>query len=372
VTTPTAIPLVDLAWQHDRVANAISEGLTRTFTASAYILGPDVDAFEHEFADFIGTRHCIGVANGTDAIELALRAAGIGPGCEVVVPANTFVGTAEAVLRCGAALVLADCDPDHLLLDPAEVEARITPRTRAIIPVHLYGQMAPLAAWQGLASGDVVVVEDAAQAQGARQDGAGVGTTGRAAATSFYPGKNLGAYGDAGAVLTNDDDLAAAVRRVSNHGLERGEHRAVGVNSRLDTVQAVVLRAKLRHLATWNADRQVAARRYDALLDDLDAVVRPRTAPGNEHVWHLYVVRVPARDEVLAALHAEGIHAGVHYTRPVHLQPGLCGLGAEGSFPVAEDASRRVLSLPIYPGITEAQQSRVCEVLRRAVARHGA
>jgi len=373
MTTPTSIPLVDLAWQHARVADDVSEGLARAIAANAFVLGPDVEAFEREFAEFIGVRHCVGVANGTDAIELSLRAAGIGPGCEVIVPANTFVGTAEAVLRCGADLVLADCDPDHLLLDPAEVERRLTPRTRAILPVHLYGQMAPMAAVRTLAPADVVVLEDAAQAQGARQDGHGLATVGRAAATSFYPGKNLGAYGDAGAVLTDDGDVAAAVRAVSNHGLEHREHRLVGVNSRLDTLQAVVLRAKLRHLPTWNEDRRVAARRYDALLDDVDAVRRPQTAPGNEHVWHLYVVRVAARDEVLAELQADGIQAGVHYARPVHLQPALCGLGTrEGSFPVAEAASQTVLSLPIYPGITETQQARVCDALRRAVARHGA
>ena len=373
MTTRTAIPLVDLAWQHAIVGDDIAAGLRRTFERSEYILGPDVEAFEQEFAAFVGSRHCVGVANGTDAIEISLRAAGVGPGDEVIVPANTFVGTAEAVLRCGAELALADCDADYLLLDPRAVEARVTARTRAVIPVHLYGQLAPLDEIRAVSGSDVAIIEDGAQAHGATQDGHGMGTVGLAASTSFYPGKNLGAYGDGGAIVTNDAELAARARALSNHGLEHRQHQVVGVNSRLDTLQAVVLRAKLQHLASWNEDRRDAARRYDALLADVDGVVCPRTAPGNDHVWHLYVVRVPARDAVLADLGGDGIQAGVHYERPVHLQPAFARLGApEGSYPAAEAASRTVLSLPLYPGITPGQQERVCDSLRRAMARHAA
>ena len=373
MTSRTPIPLVDLAWQHAIVADDIATGLRRLFERSEYILGPDVDAFEQEFAAFVGARHCVGVANGTDAIEISLRAAGVGPGDEVIVPANTFVGTAEAVLRCGAQLVLADCDADYLLLDPRAVAARLTARTRAVIPVHLYGQLAPLDEIRAVSGPDVAIIEDGAQAHGATQDGHGVATVGRAAATSFYPGKNLGAYGDGGAIVTHDAELAARARAVSNHGLEHCQHEVVGVNSRLDTLQAVVLRAKLRHLATWNEERRAAARRYDTLLDGLDGVVRPRTAPRNDHVWHLYVVRVPARDAILADLRDDGIQAGVHYERPVHLQPALRRLEEpEGSYPAAEAASRTVLSLPLYPGITPGQQERVCDSLRRAMVRHAA
>jgi dTDP-4-amino-4,6-dideoxygalactose transaminase len=374
MTTRATIPLVDLALQHELVADEIAAGFARVIESSAYILGPEVGAFEDEFSAFMGARHCVGVANGTDAIEITLRAAEIGPRCEVIVPANTFVGTAEAVLRSGAELVLADCDPDHLLLDPEAVEPRLTPRTRAIIPVHLYGQMAPMGALAALGSiADAAVIEDAAQAHGARQLGHGPATVGLAATTSFYPGKNLGSYGDGGAVLTDDADLASRVRALSNHGLDDRQHRFVGLNSRLDSLQAVVLQAKLRYLEQWNADRRLAVRRYHDLLDGVDGVVLPRTAPDNEHVWHLYAVRVPHRDRVLADLRADDIQAGVHYEQPIHLQPAFGALGqGEGSFPVAEAASRAVLSLPLYPGITTEQQERVCESLQRAIARHGA
>ena len=374
MTTPAAIPLVDLALQHEVVADEVAAGFAGVIGSSAYILGPEVSSFEAEFSDFVKVQHCVGVANGTDAIEVLLRAIDIGPGGEVIVPANTFIGTAEAVRRCGADVVLADCDPDYLLLDPAAVEARLTPRTRAIIPVHLYGQMAPMGELARVAgTADVAVIEDAAQAHGACQQGHGPGSVGLAASTSFYPGKNLGAYGDGGAVLTNDGDVASRVRAVSNHGLHHREHSLVGLNSRLDSLQAVVLRAKLKHLKTWNADRRVAVERYEDLLDGADGVVLPRTRPSNEHVWHLYVVRVPHRDRVLADLRGHGIEAGVHYERPIHLQPAFTALGQDaGSFPVAEAASREILSLPLYPGITTEQQERVCESLQRAIARHGA
>ena len=373
MTPRPTVPLVDLALQHALVADEIASGFARVIDSSAYVHGPEVGAFEDEFSEFAGVAHCVGAANGTDAIELALRAANIGPRCEVIIPANTFVGTAEAVLRCGATPVLADCDPTHLLLDPQSAAANITPRTRAMIPVHLYGQMAPMGALAALASSSrLTMIEDAAQAHGARQHSRGPGSLGLAAATSFYPSKNLGAYGDGGAVLTNDDDLASRVRALTNHGLRRREHSLPGVNSRLDSLQAVVLRAKLKHLEAWNAERRTAVQRYEHLLIDVEGVVLPRTAPDNEHAWHLYAVRVAGRDRILADLRAEGIEAGVHYARPIHLQPAFCSLGkAEGSFPVAEAASREVLSLPLYPGITTEQQERVCDSLQRAIERHG-
>lgn len=360
------VPLVDLGWQHREVEQDVQAGWAEVLAATSFIQGPPVAAFEQEFAAYSGRRHCLGVANGTDALEVAFRALGVGPGSTVVLPANTFVATAFAATRCGARLRLVDVDPATLLLDPELLDAR---GADLVVPVHLYGQVAPMEAVLDAADG-VPVVEDAAQAQGATQDGRSIGSWSRAAATSFYPGKNLGAYGDAGAVLTDDDDLATAMRLMANHGSRvRYEHETLGFNSRLDTMQAVVLRAKLARLDAWNALRRAAAARYDALLADLDdRVTTLRTAPGNVHVWHLYPVRVAERDRVLAALQADGIGAAIHYPVPVHLQGAFSDLGlGPGSFPVAEAAAATQLSLPLYPGITAEQQEQVVASLRRAV-----
>jgi dTDP-4-amino-4,6-dideoxygalactose transaminase len=280
----SAIPLVDLRVQHAAVAEEVAEGWRGVLDRTAFIGGPEVAAFEREFAAFCQAAHCVGVANGTDAIEIALRALGVGPGDECILPANTFVATAEAVHRAGAVPVLVDCTDDGtFLMDTAAVDAVVTDRTRAIIPVHLFGQAAPVELLLPLAERiEAHVVEDAAQAQGARRNGVSAGNLGHAAATSFYPGKNLGAYGDAGAVLTGSGDLADQMRVLRDHGSRRKyEHEVPGVNSRLDTLQAVVLSAKLRRLAGWNAARRAAAARYDALLDGLPGVVLPRTLPGN-------------------------------------------------------------------------------------------
>ncbi|MFF4651250.1 DegT/DnrJ/EryC1/StrS family aminotransferase [Streptomyces sp. NPDC001380] len=387
------VPLVDLQAAHAEVADEVREGFDRVLAAGAYVKGPDVAAFEEEYAALCGTRHCVGTANGTDAVELALRALELPPGGGVVLPANTFVATAEAVVRAGLRPVLVDADPEHLLTDPARVAevleadggavaaaaaAGTDPRPgriAALLPVHLNGQLAPMRPLLDLAAAyGLPVAEDAAQAQGAAQDGRPAGSWGRIAATSFYPGKNLGAYGDAGAVTTSHDSLAEAVRLTGDHGSSRKYvHDRFGFTSRLDTLQAVVLRAKLRRLPAWNAARRAAAARYDALLAGLDGVSLPRTAPGNVHVWHLYAVRVlpgRSRDAVLEALHAAGIGAGVHYPVPVHLQPAFRWLGhGEGSFPVAERAARELLTLPLFPQITEAQQVRVAETLAGALDR---
>jgi dTDP-4-amino-4,6-dideoxygalactose transaminase len=363
------IPLVDLDLQHREIADEVRAGFDRVLAAKSFVLGPEVDRFERAYADYCGVRHCVGVANGTDAVELALRACGIGPGDEVLAPANTFVATAEAVLRAGARLVLADCD-DSYLLDPEEVAGRLTARTRAVLPVHLYGQLAPMKALSDVVGPDVVLVEDAAQSQGATQDGRASGSFGRAAATSFYPGKNLGAYGDAGAVTTDSDEVADRLRAQRNHGgVHRYEHAEVGVNSRLDGLQAVVLSAKLARLDRWNEQRRAAAAYYDELLSGLPDVVRPVTAPRNEHVWHLYVIRVPDRDGVLAALHEAGIGAGIHYPKPVHLVPAFRSLGyGPGAFPRAEQLAAEILTLPLFPGIMTDQQERVVEAVGAALA----
>lgn len=369
----TSIPLVDLAAQHAAVADEIAEGWQQVLAGTSFIGGPQVAAFESEYAAFTGTRYCAGTGNGTDAIEIALRALGVGPGDECIVPANTFIATAEAVCRAGATPVLADCaDDGTYLIDTGAVEAALTPRTRAIIPVHLYGQAAPVERLMPLAEKTGAwVVEDAAQAQGARRENNNAGALGHVAATSFYPGKNLGAYGDAGAVLTDSGDIAARIRMIRDHGSrQKYDHDIIGLNSRLDTLQAVVLSAKLRRLAGWNEARRAAAKRYDALLAEAEYIVRPRVLGGNEPVWHLYVVRVPDRDRVIKELHAAGIGAGIHYPVPLHLTQALAGLGyPEGAFPVAERVARQILSLPLFPEITPAQQERVVSVLRAAVQR---
>jgi dTDP-4-amino-4,6-dideoxygalactose transaminase len=308
------------------------------------------------------------VANGTDALELALRAAGAGAGDEVLLPANTFIATALAVVRAGATPVLVDCDPVHHLIDVAQIERRLTARTRAVIPVHLFGQMAQMGPILDLAaSRGLAVIEDAAQAQGATQSGRAAGTVGLAAGTSFYPVKNLGCYGDGGAITTNDDALAGKLRALRNYGSEvKYHHPEMGFNSRLDDLQAAILSAKLPRLAGWNQARRTAAARYDQMLADVPALRLPRTVPGNEHIFHLYVVRVPDREAVMAKMHADGIAAGVHYPVPVHLQGAFRHLGhAPGDFPVTEEAAAHMLSLPLFPHITPAQQEQVAGVLRR-------
>jgi dTDP-4-amino-4,6-dideoxygalactose transaminase len=369
-TSTRGVPLVDLSLQHAEVAAEVASGFDRVLSSGAYILGPDVSAFEEEFAAYCSVKNCVGVANGTDAVELALRSCGIGVGDEVIVPANTFVATAGGVMRAGATPVLVDCDPEFLLIDPTKIEERITSRTKAIVPVHLYGQLAPMQPVLELAGRHgLKVIEDAAQSQGADQGGRRAGAWGIAAATSFYPGKNLGAYGDGGAVLTNSDAIADGLAKLRNHGgTVKYEHPELGFNSRLDTLQAVVLRAKLARLDAWNAQRRSAADRYSALLSHLDDVIMPATFPGNRHVWHLYVIRVSDRDRVLAELNASGIGAGIHYPVPLHLQGAYAHLGhGRGDFPVAEAAADGILSLPIFPGITAEQQQRVVDALTDAV-----
>lgn len=369
------IPLVDLAAQHEQIADEVAEGWSDVLKATAFIGGSQVAEFETAFAAYCGTGYCVGVANGTDAIELALRALGVGPGDECVLPANTFIATAEAVARAGARPVLVDCRPDTALIDVDAAVDAIRSRTRAVLPVHLYGQPAPAELLRTPAEAvDAVVIEDAAQAQGARRRGRRVGSLGDAAATSFYPGKNLGAYGDGGAVLTADPAVAERVRRLSQHGSSRKyTHDVLGFNSRLDTIQAVVLSAKLRRLDAWNDRRRAAAARYATLLADLDAIALPEVAEGNEPVWHLYVVRLRdanarRRGAVIDALAAEGIGAGIHYPTPVHRTGAFADLGyPAGAFPVAERLADEVISLPLFPEITADQQERVATALRTAL-----
>ena len=368
VGTRVRVPFLDLAAQQAEVADEVLPLWERLFSDAAFVGGEHVDGFERDYAEYIGVDHCIGVGNGTDAIELALRAVEVRPDDEVIMPANTFIATAEAASRIGAVPVFVDVDPDQLLIDPAAVESAITARTRAIVPVHLFGQTAPMDAITPIAERrGLVIVEDAAQAQGASSTVGRAGSLGRVAATSFYPGKNLGAAGDAGAVLTDDPAVAEIVRNLGSHGSSvKYVHDRVGVNSRLDAVQAAVLRAKLRRLDSWNAARRAAAARYADLLADVPGVRVPTVRPGNEDVWHLYVVRVDERDRFMAALDAGGIGVGIHYPTPVHLTAAYAHLGyRRGAFPVAEAASEQILSLPMFPHLTEAQQERVVDEISR-------
>ena len=365
------VPLVDLTWQHRQVAARVEEQVLEIMRSGAFVGGAGVAQFEQDFSTFCGVEHCVGVANGTDALELAMRAAGVAVGDLVALPANTFIATAEAVVRIGAQPVLVDCDPDYHLMDPGALESVLHNfRPTAIVPVHLYGQLAPMQEIMQLAEdAGCVVIEDAAQSQGAKQLGRSMGQFGHVTATSFYPGKNLGAYGDAGAVLTDDIELARMVRLLSNHGSEvRYQHEVSGMNSRLDNLQATVLSAKLDKLSEWNDLRRSAAANYNELLADISEVRGPTQSVINDHVWHLYVIQTSQRDRVLEGLHSRGIGAGIHYPVPVHLQPAFASLGmGVGSFPNAERSANEILSLPIFPGITEDQQDRVVATLREVL-----
>jgi dTDP-4-amino-4,6-dideoxygalactose transaminase len=359
-----SIPLVDIAAQQREVASTVQGAVAHILETGAFIGGPAVATFEEAYADYLGVDHCIGVGNGTDALELALRVAGVGPGDEVILPANTFIATAEAVVRAGAVPVLVDVDEEYLLIDPEAIAGALTPHTRAVLPVHLFGQAAPMEHVHKAVEGTgVLVLEDAAQSQGARRNGVAAGALSLAAATSFYPGKNLGAAGDAGAIVSDDADLARRARLLSCHGSERKYvHEVVGFNSRLDAIQAVVLSAKLGRLDAWNDARRAAAARYDELLADLPQVRTPATLPGNDHVWHLYVIRLDSRDKVLAGLLDRGIGAGIHYPTPVHRTAAFAGV-AGSNLSVSERAAGEILSLPLFPHITEEQQVRVVDAL---------
>lgn len=366
----TGVPFLDLAAQQAEILDEVLPVMQAQLASASFIGGPQIAAFESEYAEYIGVEHVIGVSNGTDALELAFRAVGVGPGDEVVMPANTFIATAEAASRIGAVPVFVDVDDEHLLIDPAAVEAAITPRTKVIAPVHLFGQTAPIEHLLPIAEAHgVTIVEDAAQSQGASGTAGRAGAIAPVAATSFYPGKNLGAAGDAGAVLTHDAGVDEFVRNLAAHGSSvKYVHDRIGMNARLDAIQATVLRAKLRRLDGWNEARRAAASRYSALLEGIEGVRLPAVRPGNEDVWHLYVVRVEDRDRVMTGLTAAGIGVGIHYPTAVHLTQAYAGLGyRRGQFPVAEAAADRILSLPMHPHLTEDQQAAVAAALRAVV-----
>jgi dTDP-4-amino-4,6-dideoxygalactose transaminase len=361
------VPFVDLQAQHAALDADIRAAVDATIGRCDFILGSAVDRFEADFARFIGTRHAIGVGTGLDAIELALRAHGIGPGDEVITAANTFIATVLAVEAVGARPVLVDVNRDTYCIDPAAVAAAVGPRTRALLPVHLYGQPADVGALLAIASRhNLLVIEDAAQAHGARYQGRRAGSFGHSAAFSFYPAKNLGACGDGGAIVTNDDQVAERARVLRNYGQRvKYHHSTIGTNSRLDTLQAAILAVKLPHLDRWNEARRRHARAYGERLGG--NVRTPSAAAQVEHVYHLYVIETDHRDEVQRHLHGLEVETGIHYPIPVHLQEACAHLTYRaGDFPVTEAAARRILSLPMYPELAESQIERVAAALAAA------
>ena len=372
------VPFVDLQAQYRAIKAEVDAAIQRVLDTSAFVLGREVEAFERAFAGYVGARECVGVSNGTAALQLALTACGVGPGDEVIVPANTFFATPEAVSTAGATPVFVDCDPATSNIDAAKVEAAVTERTRAVIPVHLYGQPADLDAVSEVAGRhNLVVIEDAAQAHGARYKGRRVGALARAGCFSFYPGKNLGAYGEGGAVVTNDPEVARRVRLLRDHGsAQKYRHEVVGYNFRMEGIQGAVLGVKLKYLDGWNELRRRHAARYRELLAPLEragALMLPREAAYAEHVYHLFAVQTAARDAMQRYLSAAGVQTGIHYPVPCHLQPAYAQLGhREGHFPEAERQARRVLSLPMFAELTERQLAYVAHAVEDFCAEQGA
>ncbi len=360
-----SIPLVDLKAQYAAIKPEIDEAIQRVLDQAGFILGPEVRAFEDAFAEFVGARGAVGVASGTAALQLALQASGVGRDDEVITTAHTFIATAEAISNLGARPVFVDIDLDTYNIDPDRVEAAITGRTKAIVPVHLYGRPAPMDQLTKIADQHgIIVIEDAAQAHGARYRGRACGTMGSSGCFSFYPGKNLGAYGDAGAVTSNDLDLLARVRKLRDHGrTSKYEHDEIGHGERMDAVQGAVLRVKLAHLAEWTAARRSHARRYSQLLAET-SLVTPSEDPLDEHAFHLYVVRSERRDELLKYLLDAGVGAGIHYPVPLHRQPAYRNL-TPSNLPATELAASQILSLPMYPELANDQIEVIADLIGR-------
>ena len=364
------VPFLDLKASYTSLQPEIDAAVGRVLDSGWYIGGPEVEAFEHEFAVYVNAAHCVAVSNGLEALHLALLASGVQPGDQVIVPTHTFVATWLAVTQCGAVPVPVEVCAATYQLDPARLAAAITPACKAIVPVHLYGIPADIDPINTLAEKHgITVVEDAAQAHGALYRGRRIGSHGAAASWSFYPGKNLGAFGDAGAVTTNNADLAARIRTLRNYGSSvRYVHDERGFNSRLDPIQAAILRVKLTHLDSWNARRREIAARYQRELAG-SGLVLPTVTAGSESSWHLFPVSHPRRDALREALAASGVETLIHYPIPPHLQRAYADLGYEsGAFPIAEKAANTLLSLPIGPAMTHAQVTTVIEALRAATS----
>lgn len=363
------VPFMDLSRMHDPLLPQLRQAMEEVIRRNAYILGDEVTQFEQAFAEYCEAAHCIGLDNGSSALELALRGWGIGDGDEVITAPNSFIASASGIAFTGATPVFVDIDPATYTLDTAQLEAAITPRTKAIVPVHLYGQPAHMDPIMALArKHGLKVLEDSCQAHGARYKGKRCGSLGHAAAFSFYPAKNLGCFGDGGALTTNDSELAERVRMLRNYGQRvKYEHVFLAYNRRLDTLQAAVLGVKLPHLDGWNASRRLAAKRYASLLRD--SVQPPAVADYAEPVYHLYVVRCPNRDAVAAQLKEAGIDTGLHYPVPIHLQEAYRYLGLQaGAFPEAERACHEVLTLPMFPYMTDEEIEAVAAAVKQAVA----
>lgn len=364
----TLVPFVNLPATHQALEKEIFEAITPLIRNAEFIMGKPVAEFENEFANYIGAKYCISLNSGTAALHLALMALGVGPGDEVITAANSFIATAEAISFVGATPVFVDCDPATYNLDATKLERAITKKTKVIIPVHLYGCPADMEPLLAIAKAqNIKVVEDACQGHGARYNGRRVGTFGDMAAFSFYPGKNLGAAGDGGAVVTNDEELARHVRLIREHGSEKKYiHEIIGHNFRLDTLQAAVLKVKLPYLDKWNEQRRAAAAYYTKNLLELGLKV-PFEPANAEHVYHLYVIQVRAREKVQAVLSESGVQSGIHYPNPIHVQKAYAFLGiTEGAFPVSEQSAPHILSLPMFPEITREQQDIVLAALKKA------
>ena len=359
------IPLLDLKAQYREIKPEIDVAIARVIDGAQFVLGPEVAAFEERFAAYCGVRHCIALNSGTSALHLALLAVGIGPGDEVITVSMTFVATTAAILYCGATPILVDVDPDSWTMDPNLIEPVITPRTKAILPVHLHGLMADMNPIIEIARRhQLVVIEDAAQSHGAEYKGRRAGSIGDAGCFSFYPGKNLGAYGEAGAVVSNDLELARRIALLRDWGQEsKYNHVLPGYNYRMDGLQGAVLNVKMDYIEAWTEGRRDVASQYDRLFTN-GQVKRPAPPPHARHVYHVYAIQLEQRDDVQKALHAAGIGTGIHYPVPVHLQKAYANLGyRQGDLPVTEKLANRFLSLPIYAELRPEQVARVAQAL---------
>jgi dTDP-4-amino-4,6-dideoxygalactose transaminase len=361
------VPFVDLAAQHGTIQAEVSAAVQRVLSDCNFVLGPQVEEFERDFARFIGCDHAVGVSSGLDALRLALMSVGIGPGDEAILPANTYIATALAVSAVGARPVLVDCDPQTYNIDVGLIEAAVTPRTRAIVPVHLTGQAADMDPILEVASRHGLrVIEDAAQSHGTLYKNRSCGAVGSVGCFSFYPSKNLGAYGDGGMVTTDDPELARRVRRLRNYGqTAKYRHTEKGLNARLDTLQAAILSVKLRHLPRWNKARAAHAERYKDLLVGVGDLVFQQEARYSTHVYHLFIVETERRDALQERLDAREIQTGIHYPIPIHLQRAYEDLDyKEGNFPETEHLAKRMLSLPMFPELRREQIERVAEEVK--------
>ncbi len=360
------IPLVDIVRQDKKIQPQIISAIKKITQKGNFILGKEVESFEKDFAKYCGVKYCVGVASGTDAILLALRSLGIGRGDEVIVPANTFISTVLPIIYVGATPVLVDIDPQSYNIDPSRIEKKISQKTKAIIPVHLFGQIVEMDKILEIAKKHkLLVIEDAAQAHGSTFKNKKAGSFGTIGCFSFYPGKNLGAYGDGGAIVTNNKSIAEKIKTLRNIGqAKKYIHSEKGYNSRLDTIQAAVLRIKLRQLDGWNQERRRLASLYNKKLSALPVSI-PTVSSGNVTNFHLYVIRAPKRDELLKYLHKNKIYAGIHYPVPVHLHKALKDLGyKKGDFPITEKYALQIISLPIFPGMTKKEVGIIAEAIK--------